>query len=80
MELDTGAAVSVITQRTYQKIVQQNHIQPLQQSDLKLKSYSGETIPCVRASTLADSTALQEVLEKHSKLFATSWGASKEWR
>ena len=45
MELDTGAAVSVITQRTYQKIVQQNHIQPLQHSDLKLKSYSGETIP-----------------------------------
>ena len=45
MELDTGAAVSVITQRTYQKIAQQNHIQPLQHSDLKLKSYSGETIP-----------------------------------
>ena len=36
MELDTGAAVSVITQRTYQKIAQQNHIQPLQHSDLKL--------------------------------------------
>ena len=30
MEFDTGAAVSVITQRTYQKIAQQNHIQPLQ--------------------------------------------------
>ena len=45
MELDTGAAVSVITQRTYQKIAQQNRIQPLQHSDLKLKSYSGETIP-----------------------------------
>ena len=45
MELDTGAAVSVITQRTYQKIAQQNHFQPLQHSDLKLKSYSGETIP-----------------------------------
>ena len=45
MELDTGAAVSVITQRTYWKITEQNHIQPLQHSDLKLKSYSGETIP-----------------------------------
>ena len=40
MELDIGAAVSVITQRTYQKIAQQNHIQPLQHSDLKLKSYT----------------------------------------
>ena len=45
MELDTGAAVSVITQTTYQKIAQRNHIQPLQHSDIKLKSYSGETIP-----------------------------------
>ena len=53
MELDTGgAAVSVITQRTYQKIAQQNHIQPLQQSDLKLKSYSGETIPVLGQQTL----------------------------
>ena len=45
MELDTG--VSVITQKTYQKIAQQNHIQTLQHSDLKLKSYSGETIPVI---------------------------------
>ena len=44
MELDTGAAVSVITQNTYQKIAQQGNIQPLQHSDLKLKSYSGETM------------------------------------
>ena len=111
MELDTGAAVSVTTQRTYQKIAQQNHIQPLQHSDLKLKSYSGETIPVLgqvpvvvrhrqqecelfvhvvdgegpdlmgrdwlrdlkvtlgEIHALGDSSALQEVLEKHSKLF-----------
>ena len=116
MELDTGAAVSVITQRTYQKIAQQNRIQPLQHSDLKLKSYSGETIPvlgCVpvvvrhrqqecelfvhvvdgegpdlmgrdwlrdlkvtfgKIHALADSTAVQEVLEKHSKLFCNELG------
>jgi len=47
IELDTGAAVSIITQNTYQKIAQQSNIQPLQHSDLKLKSYSGETIPCL---------------------------------
>jgi len=45
MELDTGATVSIITQNTYQKIAEQSNIQLLQQSDLKLKSYSGETLP-----------------------------------
>ena len=45
MELDTGAAYTVITQVTYQKIVQQENINSLEYSDLKLKSYSGEFIP-----------------------------------
>ena len=45
MELDTGAAFTVITQMTYQKIAQQKHINCLEHSDLKLKSYSGELIP-----------------------------------
>jgi len=47
MELDKGAAVSVITQNTYQKIAQQSarDIQPLQHSDLKPKSCSWETMP-----------------------------------
>ena len=44
MELDIGAAVTVITQETYQKIAQQSHMAPLQSSDLRLKSYSGESI------------------------------------
>ena len=45
MELDTGAAYTVITQITYQKIAQQKNINSLEYSDLKLKSYSGELIP-----------------------------------
>ena len=44
MELDTGAAVTVIMQETYQKIAQQSYMAPLQSSDLRLKSYSGESI------------------------------------
>lgn len=44
MEMDTGAAFSVITQTTYQKIAQQNEIKDLEHSDLKLRSYTGETI------------------------------------
>ena len=45
MELDTGAAYSVITQKTYQRIAQQKSVNSLEKSDLKLKSYSGELIP-----------------------------------
>ena len=45
MELDTGAAYTVITQMTYQKIAQQKNISSSEYSDLKLKSYSGELIP-----------------------------------
>ena len=45
MELDTGAAYTVITQMIYQKIAQQKNINSLEYSNLKLKSYSGELIP-----------------------------------
>ena len=40
MELDTGASVSIISLATY------NHLQssPLESSDIKLKTYSGEVI------------------------------------
>ena len=72
MELDTGAAVSVITQGTYQKIAQQNHIQPLQHSDLKLKGpdlmgrdwLRDLKVTLGELHALGDSSALQEVLEK----------------
>ena len=44
MELDTGAAYSVITQTTYQEIAQLRGVCDLEPSDLKLKSYSGQLI------------------------------------
>ena len=44
MELDTGAAYSVITQTTYQRIAQQKSINSLEPSDLRLRSYSGDNI------------------------------------
>ena len=40
MESDTGATFTVI-HRTYQKVAQQKHVNCLEYSDLKLKSYSG---------------------------------------
>ena len=44
MELDTGAAYSVITQKTYQRIAQQKGASDLEPSDLKLRSYSGQLL------------------------------------
>ena len=44
MEVDTGAAYTVITQITYQKIAQLGGVRDLEPSDLKLKSYSGQLI------------------------------------
>ena len=44
MEVDTGAAYSVITQITYQRIAQLGGVHGLEPSDLKLKSYSGQLI------------------------------------
>ena len=44
MELDTGAAYSVMTQITSQRIAQLKGVCDLEPSDLKLKSYSGEQI------------------------------------
>ena len=42
MELDTGAAYSMMTQITYQMIAQLKGVCDLEPSDLKLKSYSGD--------------------------------------
>ena len=44
MELDTGASVSVITTATYRRIQQQAYVAPLQPTETKLRSYSGEYI------------------------------------
>lgn len=45
MEVDTGAAVSVVTEATYQRIKESSQTQPLQHSQVCLKIYTGETIP-----------------------------------
>ena len=42
MEVDTGASVSLINKLTYDFIASQYHIQPLQKSDVKLKTYTDE--------------------------------------
>ena len=44
MEVDTGSSLSLINKSTYDSIASKNHIQPLQKSKVKLKTYTGELV------------------------------------
>ena len=59
MELDTGAAISLINSATYHRIAQASQLNPLQKSQVTLKTYTGETI-----NTLGWTTALVKCGEK----------------
>jgi len=50
MEVDTGASVSIISEETYNHLWSQADAPPLQESSVKLKTYSGEQIH-VKGST-----------------------------
>ena len=50
MELDTGASLSLINKSTYDSIASQSQIQPLQKSDVKLKTYTGEPVGILGAT------------------------------
>ena len=119
MELDTGASVSVLSNSTYLDLQRQGHALPLQPSPVKLKSYTGDTIPvlgcttvqarysnckqvpvvvqvvsgdgpnllgrdwlgqlevdlgAIQVNTLQETTALDEILDKHPKVFSADLG------
>ena len=119
MELDTGASVSVLSNTTYLDLQRQGHALPLQPSPVKLKSYTGDTIPvlgcttlqarysnckqvpvvvqvvsgdgpnllgrdwlgqlevdlgAIQVNTLQETTALDEILDKHPKVFSADLG------
>ena len=44
MELDTGSGLTIINEQMYSKIAQPNQLNPLQKSDIILKTYTGEKI------------------------------------
>ena len=50
MEYDTGAALTLITKKTYERIRQRNHMQPLQDSDVQLRMYTGQLVPLLVAT------------------------------
>ena len=52
MELDTGASVSVLSNTTHLDLQRQGHALPLQPSPVKLKSYTGDTIPVLGCTTV----------------------------
>ena len=44
MELDTGASISIISEATYSRLWLQEKAPPIQKSQVKLKTYSGEQL------------------------------------
>ena len=44
MEIDTGASLSILSEKTNQDIAQQTDISPLEESQVTLKTYTGEVI------------------------------------
>ena len=50
MEIDTGASVSIISEETYNRLWSPEDAPPLQESSVKLRTYSGEQIG-VKGST-----------------------------
>ena len=77
MEVDTGAAVSLISQRTHQEYLSQI---PLEKSDILLKTYTGEQVPVlgkmkVRVSYLQQSQELwlEVVTGKGPNLMGRNW-------
>ena len=57
MELDTGAAVSVLSHATYQSLLQQSLIPPVQKSQVKLKTYTGDPIQVLGKTSITVSYA-----------------------
>ena len=45
MEYDTGASLSIISQDTYANVSKSSYIDDLEKTDVKLKSYMGESVP-----------------------------------
>ena len=52
MEVDTGTAVTVISEATYNQICGASSSAQLQPSTLKLRTYTGEEIPVVGGTTV----------------------------
>ena len=52
MEMDTGAAVTVISEATYNQICGASSCSQLQPSMLKLRTYTGEEVPLVGGTTV----------------------------
>ena len=52
MELDTGASVSILSKATYQFIAQQKQSEPLQESNVRIKTYTGEPIKILGSTSV----------------------------
>ena len=64
MEYDTGAALTLITNKTCERIHQKNYNEPLQYSDMQLRMYTGQLVPLPVSTTVnVECNEKQDVLQ-----------------
>ena len=52
MEYDTGVAITLITKKMYERIRQRNHMEPLQESDAQLPTYTRQLVPLLGTTSV----------------------------
>ena len=80
MEVDTGTAVMVISEATYNQVCGASSCSQLQPSTLKLRTYTGEEIPVVGGTTV--KVQCQEQVEQLPLVVVTGDGPSllgRDW-
>ena len=60
MEFDTGASLSILSAATYHSIKEKTNIPPLEESHIRLKTYTGEVIKVLGKTTVSAKLSDQE--------------------
>ena len=73
MEVDTGASVSLIKKHIYDSIASKSHTQPLQKSEVILKTYTDELVGILGAAKVEHNLVIHVVEGKGPNLMGRDW-------
>ena len=62
MELDTGSGLTIINEQMYSEIAKPNQLNPLQKTDIILKTYTGEKIDILGSAQVVACNQGKEVV------------------
>ena len=86
MEVDTGAALSIISEATYKKLWESDTPPELQQTSVRLHTYTGEemsVLGCIdinwqEIGSIRANQSLESLLEQHKRVFNVELGTLKD--